>query len=133
MEDVKVRFADSEEDLMEVAGLFLEIFPNSLMMIKEDDVYFIAEREEEAVGFGHVVEKEKYAMVKGLGVLESERGKGVGTKILEKMIKYCEEVGYEDIRLKVKVMNPAVKLYLKNGFYLKRIGTAYTLVRRKNT
>ena len=44
------------------------------------------------------------------------RGKGIGDKLLNDMLKYLKENGYSQISLSVEKDNFAAKMYIKNGF-----------------
>ena len=56
-------------------------------------------------------------LLDGISVHSDFRGKGVGSKLLDKIIKYAEENQYFSIRLDVIDTNPkAKKLYGRKGF-----------------
>ena len=71
-----------------------------------------------AVSFGFSLEcGGREAFVDELFVLESLRGKGVGTKAIQHAIAECAREGISALRLEVTKENPdALKLYLKLGF-----------------
>ena len=127
--EVKIRVADSE-DKEKILELLSEIFPESAEFYNED-TYFLAERGKEAVGFGHLKEKKERAYLQGIGVKEDERGRGTGTKLIEYMLDYCDRKGFQKITLKVKAENPAVGLYLKKGFLVKKMGKSHVMVRKQ--
>lgn len=53
----------------------------------------------------------------GMGILPEYRGKGIGSKLLEKVIEKAQEFGLEKIELHVYTTNePAIALYKKFGF-----------------
>lgn len=62
-----------------------------------------------------------------IGIIKSETGKGLGSKLLEDCINWCQENGVERLDLKVAAENKAaIGLYMKYGFiktgdYLKDI------------
>jgi GNAT superfamily N-acetyltransferase len=51
-----------------------------------------------------------------ISVIKEERGKGIGTMLLEAMKKLLQETGYNQISLSVQKQNPAAKLYLRLGY-----------------
>ncbi|MBM7581154.1 GNAT family N-acetyltransferase [Jeotgalibacillus terrae] len=63
----------------------------------------------------------------GMAVKASERGKGVGRKLLEEVIAFAMSQGYEALSLSVDPFNHhAYKLYKSVGFY--KVGTSGTSV-----
>lgn len=53
----------------------------------------------------------------GMGVLRGFRGRGIGTRLMERTIAEAKERGMERIELEVYASNaPAIKLYEKRGF-----------------
>lgn len=50
-----------------------------------------------------------------IGLLKQYRGQGVGTMVLGKLLRECEDNGRQ-MELQVSQLNPAVHLYLKMGF-----------------
>lgn len=44
------------------------------------------------------------------------RGKGIGTELMDRMIRLLREAGYQQASLSVQKKNYAVKMYLKTGF-----------------
>lgn len=50
-----------------------------------------------------------------IGVLPEYRGKGVGKRLLEALLKACEP-RFASVLLSVREENPAVRLYLRTGF-----------------
>ncbi len=56
-------------------------------------------------------------LMDGIAVQKEFRGKGIGSKLLDKIVKYAQENKYEKIRLDVIDTNPeARKLYERKGF-----------------
>jgi len=62
--------------------------------------------------------------VLGMAILPEYRGQGIGTVLIEKMLKTCKELGYQSISLSVDPNNPALRLYERQGF--KKVGVAGT-------
>ncbi|MEM3060437.1 MAG: GNAT family N-acetyltransferase [Candidatus Anstonellales archaeon] len=122
-----------EEDFCDIYPVVKAIFPSSQIRFSDKDVYFYARVKKEVVGFSHVFDKGGGTYVlQGIGVLPKFRNRGIGGKLADKAIKFCEQKGALRILLRVRCTNPAVLLYLKKGFYLKKESFgSYTLERRK--
>lgn len=78
--------------------------------------------------------KEKIATIHALAVAPSVQGCGIASSFLQDILKKCREDGYEAVHLDVIDTNePALKLYLRNGFalikeiemYYKSVGTRH--------
>lgn len=63
-----------------------------------------------------------------MGVVESERGRGVGTALVRALLAEARAAAFEAISLSVEPDNAAVRLYERAGFT--RVGGtgAYTMV-----
>jgi GNAT superfamily N-acetyltransferase len=68
-------------------------------------------------GYGFVDERTPELTI---GVLPSERGKGVGTALLRALVENARTAGFERMSLSVEPDNPALRLYERAGFV--RIG-----------
>jgi GNAT superfamily N-acetyltransferase len=122
-----------KESEMDFAKNFIRsIFPDAMVQITEDDTLLLAEYCGKAVGFAHIIDDGESFIFQGIGVVESMRGAGVGTILLEHVL---DSIGNTErpIYLKVKATNPAVDLYLKYGFFLKRFDDAHVLVKKANS
>ena len=65
--------------------------------------------------------QESELLMDGIVVDQEMRGKGIGTKLLEKLKHYARENGFSSIRLDVIDTNPAARrLYERQGFVTKR-------------
>lgn len=51
-----------------------------------------------------------------ISVLPGSRGRGIGTLLLKAMLQSAGNLGYPGLSLSVQKTNPAVRLYLRNGF-----------------
>lgn len=51
-----------------------------------------------------------------IAVMPSWRGCGIGTRLMDEMIRLIQEKGYEKASLSVQRINPAAKLYRRLGF-----------------
>lgn len=126
-----VRFADPRE-VETVMLLVQKIFPNTEIEFGEDDLILVAEDNRVIRGFAHLVEIGDKVILQGLGVDESYRGFGVGSSLLDRICELCDQTG-KQIFLKTKVFNPAVELYGRHGFSVKRFGLVHVLVRKQNS
>ncbi|VVC04030.1 Acetyltransferase (GNAT) family protein [Candidatus Bilamarchaeum dharawalense] len=118
---------------METAKNFIrQVFPNAMVQITDDDTILIAEYDNRPIGFAHIVEESDRIILQGIGVDNSMRGQGIGTILLEHILDMFAE-GDRPIYLKVKVMNPAIDLYSRYGFFLKKFGDSHVLVKKTNS
>jgi len=108
------------------------VFPKAMVQIADEDILLLAECEGRVVGFAHLEEYEDRIILQGLGVDESVRGHGVGTILLEHILSTLGD-DERSIYLKVKSMNPAIDLYLRYGFMLKKFGDVHLLVKKANS
>jgi len=110
--------------------LICHIFPEADPDVCEDDTLLLAESEGLPIGFIHVIEDEEKVVLQGLGVEESLRGHGVGSALVERTIElFC--ITDKPVYLKTQLSNPAVELYEKFGFRVKRFGMVHILERRR--
>jgi len=132
MLEITIRRAGAN-DIESIALLAAKIFDDS--RISELDVYYVAEVKrkdaEEIVGFVHLIEKPEKIVLQGIGVDEKFRNAGIGTKLLDAALAYCEQSSAAEVVLKVRALNPAANLYLSHGFFAKQMGDVLTLVRKK--
>ncbi|MHC0037768.1 GNAT family N-acetyltransferase [Pseudoneobacillus sp. C159] len=64
-----------------------------------------------------------------IALLPGNRGKGIGTLLLEEIFKNAKEQGYKKISLSVDPTNPALRLYERFGFQQVGInGTSWDMV-----
>jgi ribosomal protein S18 acetylase RimI-like enzyme len=123
---MRIRKAGFSEEL---ASLVRGLFPKAEPLFTEKDLYFVAE-ERGIVGFVHLIDSEKGLLLQGIGVLPEWRGKGIGGELLDASVKVAEREG-KDIFLKVKPDNPALNLYHKKGFTLKKMKGVYILEKKR--
>ncbi len=95
------------------------IFPDAMVQIAEDDTVLIATEMGRLIGFAHVIDEGDRVIIQGLGVDKSVRGHGVGSILLEHILDALKD-GEKPIYLKVKIMNPAIDLYIRYGFILRK-------------
>lgn len=79
--------------------------------------FYIETKEEKIVGFiNYDLIYDRCELI-DIAVVEQEENKGLGTKLLEWMIKDCTERNVKSITLEVKITNKkAIHLYEKFGF-----------------
>jgi GNAT superfamily N-acetyltransferase len=71
------------------------------------------------VGYSCLKVKPKFAWIARIGVLPTERNKGIGTRLMKAMIEYCLEIPRHTAILYVLRDNPAaIHLYQKHGFHV---------------
>lgn len=86
------------------------------------DISLVSEIDEKLIGavwvriindYGHIDDKTPSLAI---GLYEEYRGKGIGTKLMEKIISILIERKYKKVSLSVQKNNYAVKMYRKLGF-----------------
>lgn len=89
---------------------------------REDDICFVAEVRGKIVGavwvrvmndYGHI---EEGVPSFAISLYKEYRGRGIGTKLMERMLKEIKERGYTKTSLAVQKANYAVRMYRKVGF-----------------
>ncbi len=108
------------------------VFPHAMVQVSEEDTLLLAEYGGRMVGFAHIVEDGDRICIQGIGVEPEMRGQGIGTVLLEHILDTLRD-SERPIMLKVKVMNPAIDLYARYGFMLKRFGDVHVLVKKANS
>ena len=115
-------------EVKEVLPLIRLLFPRASISIDRGDKAVVAEEEGKVIAFIHLHEDGERMIIKGIGVLPSLRNRGIGSMLIERVIKKAEREGKE-VFLKVKEFNPAVNFYLKHGFmFFKQHAGYYTLI-----
>jgi N-acetylglutamate synthase-like GNAT family acetyltransferase len=118
-------------DMDDAKGFMRKMFPRAMVSVSDDDVVILAEYNRKIVGFAHVIDDGDRLILQGLGVDDDVRGKGVGTLLLQHILNTIDED--IPVMLKVKALNPAVDLYARHGFFVKRSNDhTLTLVRKPN-
>ena len=82
------------------------------------DVFFVAEEGNSLIGTVAIKkEDERVALLRRLFVSSRFRKKQIGLKLLERALKYCQEVGYQELVFKTtSQMQGAIQLCQKKGF-----------------
>jgi len=118
------------ENVDMVLPLIKKIFPNADIEVDEDDLFYVAINKSKIVGFLHLTEREKYIILRGIGVDEGHRNIGNGTSLMAK-VDELSKITEKNIVLKVKCLNPAISLYERFGFTMARpFGPVYTLIKK---
>jgi ribosomal-protein-alanine N-acetyltransferase len=117
-----------DEDCAAVAALSQELFP--YFNVDEERIrrrsergaqYLVAEIAGSIIGFADFYVKGSDARLMGVGVAPQHRNKGIGTALLEAVLRSAKAQGIRRIKLIVQQANAeAVALYLNNGFAIKR-------------
>jgi ribosomal protein S18 acetylase RimI-like enzyme len=122
-----------EDDYPAISRIMESLFPKAEFVSGEGHIYFVAEEDGKIFGFCHVLEARDAIVLAGIGVLPGEREKGAGSELIDAALKYADENIGGRLVLKVRALNPAIRLYLKKGFTLKRAGEVHLLERGKPT
>jgi ribosomal protein S18 acetylase RimI-like enzyme len=114
-------------------SLIRSIFPRAMVQITEEDTVIVATEMGRMVGFAHLIDDGEKVILQGIGVDKSARGQGIGTLLLEHILAALGDLD-KPIYLKVRVMNPAIDLYSRYGFVLKKYDErVFVLVKRPDT
>lgn len=118
----------TEKDIREIAS---EEFL-SMRLANPTNRFVVAERGGNIVGFASVrMIGKKRAELSGIVVLESETGKALGTRMVQRAFDVAVRLGAERLIVKTEVFNErAIGFYTKNGFAQK--GTATEKGGKKN-
>ena len=77
--------------------------------------------------YGHI---DDHTPSLAISVLPEHRGQGIGTCLLETLLACLQESGYSQVSLSVQKDNPALHLYLREGFaLLDEHGTEFLMLR----
>lgn len=94
--------------------------------MREDARFFVAVEGEEVAGYCGVLISIDEGDITNVAVEKSQQGKGIGTKLVQAMIRNMEEAGVTTLHLEVRASNEnARKLYEKAGFVQDHIRKAY--------
>ena len=113
------------EDILRISEMEKECFPNEPWSYKmlvssfEEESFHgvLAEEDGEIVGYGGITQAVDSADIDNLAVVEYYRNSGIGTAVLEELLKYAKKKGAKKVFLEVRVSNSiAMALYLKCGF-----------------
>jgi len=126
MRNIFIRKSKNEKRIFSIVS---EIFPTASPSFSENDLYFLASKGQEVVGFAHLIILEDKLLFQGLGVKEEYRKNGIGGRLVDTVVNFSEKL-CKDIYLKVKPTNvEALDLYAKKGFTIKKLRNSYILQR----
>lgn len=116
------------QDLENIKGCLLTDFDNfwSYNILKQElengkSKYFVAKQENEIVGFTGILLIIDQVNIMNIVVKKDKRNFGIGSSLLEEIIRYSKIHNATSITLEVNEKNiPAIKLYKKYGF--KQVG-----------
>lgn len=116
------------QDLENIKGCLLTDFDNfwSYNILKQElengkSKYFVAKQENEIVGFAGILLIIDQVNIMNIVVKKDKRNFGIGSSLLEEIIRYSKIHNATSITLEVNEKNiPAIKLYEKYGF--KQVG-----------
>ena len=116
------------QDLENIKGCLLTDFDNfwSYNILKQElengkSKYFAAKQENEIVGFAGILLIIDQVNIMNIVVKKDKRNFGIGSSLLEEIIRYSKIHNATSITLEVNEKNiPAIKLYKKYGF--KQVG-----------
>lgn len=113
------------EDILKISEMEKECFPKEPWSYKmlvssfEEESFHgvLAEEDGEIVGYGGITHAVDSADVDNIAVVEHYRNSGIGTAVLNELLKYAEKKGAKKVFLEVRVSNSvAMALYIKCGF-----------------
>ena len=117
-------FQDFEEikDILQVE--FDDFWKPSVLeseLKSEFSKYFVIKEKNIILGFAGIIVTPIDTEITNIVIRKSERKKGIGTLLLEKLIEITKKIGKDKISLEVNEINiPAIKMYEKAGFKLER-------------
>lgn len=97
--------------------------PNILKteILGENRKYIVAKQKEEIIGFAGMIFTMPDAEIMNIVVKKSERSKGIGNLLLDKLIEIAKKNHFKSIFLEVNETNKiAIKMYEKVGFEVNR-------------
>lgn len=114
----------SEADLEQLAELekrcFSECWSYRLLeqgLYSPYDVYYVFEQEGDVFGYANLRVLAGEGEVERIAVLPQYRGKGVGRKLMDAMVRYAVSEGVSALNLEVRESNEtAIRLYRSYGF-----------------
>ena len=123
MEDIEISYMTPKDvDLITeiLQSQFDEFWTPSILeteILNSDSTYIVAKTNQEVVGFAGLWDDTYNMHITNIAVKKTYRNKGIGDKLLKKLMQITKEKSKETITLEVNEQNTiAQKLYLKNGF-----------------
>ena len=91
-----------------------------------NSLYFVAKKENEILGFIGITKNIDFVEILNIVVKKDFRNKGIGNKLLQKIIEVAKKMKMQEIYLEVNEKNQnAIKLYEKNNFEKKGVRKRY--------
>lgn len=118
----RIVYQPSSKYIKDLITLEIQCFPDepldeeafSSMITNE---FWIALNEDNLIGYGYLKVKPELAWIARIGVAPRERSRGIGARLMDMMLRRCEEIPRETIILYVQQDNPAaIHLYRKFNF-----------------
>jgi len=123
-ETISIRLASCKADLEEAIRIRTIVFVDEQKVPPELEVdgldhdektdHFLIAQEGKPIGTARIIKCGKIAKIGRLAILKEQRGKGLGRKLMEFMIAYCKESGFDEITLGAQC--DALGFYEKLGF-----------------
>ena len=86
-------------------------------LVNENSIYYIAKISDNIIGFAGIWQAVDDMHITNIAVKKDFRQKGIGSKLLEKLIETSIQKNVHSLTLEVNYKNvPAIKLYEKYGF-----------------
>lgn len=86
-------------------------------LIREDALFLVAEEEGEILGYLGILTVLDEGDITNVSVRQSARRRGIGSMLVQELIRRMEERGVTAIHLEVRESNiPAIRLYEQQGF-----------------
>lgn len=79
--------------------------------------HFIILNDDEVIGTARLVISDKKGKIGRMSILKEYRNRGIGSKLINKIIEYSKNIGLEFLYLNAQIN--AIKFYEKNGFSVK--------------
>lgn len=118
IEEMTLQDFEKIKDILQIE--FDEFWKPSILkseLENELSKYIVAKRNEEIVGFSGIIILPDDVEITNIVTKKSERKKGIGKLLLDKLIEMAKQTGKECISLEVNEKNiPAINLYKTSGF-----------------
>lgn len=122
-EDFNQIYAISDESFSGVEqpphGVLRNRFYNEDVFVLRDQIDF------SIYAFAIVTQRDGHPYLWTIAVMPRYRGVGEGADLLEEIILYYAQAGYDEIALTCKIDNPAQKLYFDFGFRVEKVMQRY--------
>lgn len=124
MKILEMTLSDFEEIKNILETEFDEFWKPSILeseLKSENSKYIVAKSENMILGFAGIIITPDDTEITNIVIKKTERKKGIGSLLLDKLIEMSKEIGTSSISLEVNEINePAINLYKKAGFEVVR-------------